>query len=365
MQTLHHTRDRWRFLRTLSFGITLSLMLGAFLPAPVRAQTEADTAGAVIALPNTDEMVAETTAEISAGIKGDLKTVLAGIDAVEAKLSDCLSQAARSGTVGGPQSGLSPLQLQIACSTDYRTQKIGLLQQSQGVYFTLADLSAQEAEQIGGLIGEARNKREGFAARQVRAREGAQVLFDAHLDLLTKDPASLTPEESALVAEIQRQLRMASLELETAVVVTAKFDKAITKMEGLADYLGTWSRSAREQGLDIDVALHAERLAIETLAIDTDLAAIWDGPSAMPSILGDLTSSLTDLQAFKADPAGLADTTAGTELAEVALPPIPSDDPVARQAELMAAFAELGVTVPKEQKPEAVTPAAAEEGLGQ
>lgn len=371
MQTLHHTRDRWRFLRTTTAsGITLSLLLGAILPASVRAQTAADTAGAVIAVPSTDEVVAETTAEIAAGIKGDLATVLAGIDAVEAKLSDCLSQAARSGTVGGPQSGLSPLQLQLTCSTDYRSGKIGVLQKSQQVYFTLSGLAAQEAEQIGGMIEEMHVQRESFAARQVRARQGAQVLLETNSKLLTKNPTALTPEESALVAAILRQVQQSTLEQEMTVAVTATLGSGIKELTALADYLGTWSIRAREQGLDIDTAIFGETLELERLAIETNLAAVWSGPSATPTILEGFTSSLADLQAFKADPAGLTGTTAGTDLAEVDLPPLPSDadDPVARHAQLMAAFEQLGVTVPKDMMPkaaEAVTPAAAEEGLGQ
>lgn len=370
MQTLHPTSDRWRFLRTSASGITLGLMLWAILPAPSFAQSEADTAGAVIAVPIVDEKITETTAEIAGGIKGDLGEVLASIDTVEAQLAECLTQAARSGTVGGPQSTLSPLQLQLACATQYRSSKIGILEDSQAVYFKVADLAADEARRVATLIEEAKLKRDGYATRQVRARESAQVLFDTNGALLAKDALTLTPEEAAMVGEIQRQIEMALLEQKTAVIVTTKFDAAIGKMAGLADYLEDWAWTARETGRDVDVALHSERLAIETLAIETDLAAVWSGPSAMPSILGDFSTSLAGLEGFKDDPAGLAGTTAGTELAAADLPPLPASDPVARQAALLAAFAELGVSVPKEMKPEATpaaTPAAAgaEEGLGQ
>ena len=162
---------------------------------------------------------------------------------------------------------------------------------------------------------------------------------------------------------------MALLEQKTAVIVTTKFDTAIGRMAGLSDYLEEWAWTARETGRDVDVALHSERLAIETLAISTDLAALWSGPSAMPSILGDFSASLSGLEAFMADPAGLAtQTRTGAEMVAADLPPLRSSDPIARRAELLAGFTELGVDVPKEMMPqaEAATPAAVvEEGLGQ
>jgi hypothetical protein len=367
MQKPHLTRDRWRFLRTSASSTVLIITMAAILPAPTLAQSDPDSAGAVIATPPMDEVVAQTTAEIASGIKADLTESLANISRIKADLSTCLNDAARVGTAGGPQTSLGPNQLTLVCATDYRLGKTAVLQDSQEIFFTIAELAAKEGERVGALIGEAQLQRAAFDTRAMRAREGAQVLFDANRKILAKDPTTLTLDEAEALAAIQRQITMTLQEEKAAGVAMAKFDGAIKRMDGLATYLDDWSRSSRGRGLDLDVTIHGERLALETLAIDTEMSAIWEGPSAMPSLLSDLGASLTGLDGFKDDdPAGLGQTTGGTEMSARDLPPVPSDDPAARQAALMGAFEQLGVLVPEEMKSKAApAPVVVDEGLGQ
>jgi hypothetical protein len=339
-------------------------MMLALQPLTSFAQSDPDTAGAVIVTQPMDEIVGQTSAEIAKGIKGSVTETIANIDKLAMGLPACMTEAARAGTVGGPQTALSPNQLVLKCETDFRTGKIDVLFDSQKIYSTVSDLAAKEGLRIAAMINETKEKQAGFEIRKARAREGAQVLFVANQALLATDPTTRTPAEKDAVAAIARQITITAQEAAAASAATKKFEVSIARMAGLATYLDDWARAARSKGLDLDVTIHGEQLRIEALQIDTETSAVWEGPSAMPSILGDLGTSMALLEGFKDDPAALGQRTGGTDIVAADLPPVPTDDPAARQTALMSAFEQLGVVVPEEMKAEGAA-VAADAGAGQ
>ena len=115
------------------------------------------------------------------------------------------------------------------------------------------------------------------------------------------------------------------------------------------------------------MTIHGHRLAGETLATETEKSAIWEGPSAMPSLLSDLGAALTGLDGSNDDdPAGPGQTADGNEMSARDLLPVPSDDPAARQAALMDAFKRPGALLPEEMKSKAApAQVVVDEGHGQ